>query len=594
MVGCNTSLRVYNFVDDVDTQDEDELQEVCNDLLDLVSAAGGIYRLRIIADGGQSSSPYVEVLFHSEQCAVRAAGAINGVVCAGKTIVAQVAVEAQAVSTTVPPSSVGPSAIEESASTLDEPGRVSLFDWVSMAEVTDAEEAQEALNDAHELCSSFGRISRVWLERRQSISMHTTSSAVAAEGRDGTTGLPWMAVLFSNLAAALACVQAWEGKIVGGTAVSACVYDRASYEQGMLADAGRVAQSSGIEWCVRFVSFAADEEVADSDERVELMSNLAVLLQSLESTIAPDALCFVSSLSVEGSNDVLLSVASLQDAAVLQRRLGALVVGGEPLQVDVVQLPSGAAALLRPTGQAADAVGTYPDGWIQVCDVMGTSVVMVQSFLSEEDLEDSEGLPEMKRDLLSLASGVGVDIVRDVLRVQVVGTNNPHRGGEDGNRLDIQADDEDQVVAVVEFASAALALEAALYLDERVVAGAPLRVILNEPLAVTSASVASGAELLISRDYNSSSLRGADSAPRAASTGDGTCLYSMDVDVPAVLETVADSSATHNHLSPAPVPVDGGSKYTQARALPRLEAHHQPNLPIPVRRPISLASQGFR
>jgi hypothetical protein len=562
------SMWVHNFVDDVDSQDEDELQEVCNDLLSLIEGAGGLVRVRVMAGTSASAAPYVEVLFNSESGAKRAAEAITGVICGGRPILAETTADVHTIES--PPERQ----LHESGAT---PGRVSFFGWASIDEVADAEDAQEVLNDAHEICSSFGRITRVWLERRSC----TACAHVPRMDPSGSEeSIACAMVQCSTVQCAVIIAQALDGKTVGGSTISAALYDRYWYERGVYEGCGEIALSNDIHrWCVRFVAFAGLDEVADTDERSELTSNLSRLLESLGVHILPQSLYFVSSASSEGSVDVLLVQPDLLEASALQNRLSALIVGGEPLQVDVIYLPGDVPQ--NTDSNEESGITAYPSGWRQVCDVAGTAVVSVRGFFSAEDLEPgaAEDLVQTKRDMLSLVPGT--DATRDVMRVHVARED---RSGS-GRELDSREVEAGALVAVVEFASAAHALDAALHLDARVVGGSPLLVVLNEPLRYSFS-----AELLMARDYptgstDSAAAGGTPTHTRMTRSANDICLYSMDV-VEEGNETnpVTDpTGAAVEEQNPAAIPASGESKYAAARALPRLDAHLQPNLPIPVR-----------
>jgi hypothetical protein len=562
------SMWVHNFVDDVDSQDEDELQEVCNDLLSLIEGAGGLVRVRVMAGTSASAAPYVEVLFNSESGAKRAAEAITGVICGGRPILAETTADVHTIES--PPERQ----LHESGAT---PGRVSFFRWASIDEVADAEDAQEVLNDAHEICSSFGRITRVWLERRSC----TAFAHVPRMDPSGSEGnITCAMVQCSTVQSAVIIAQALDGKTVGGSTISAALYDRYRYERGVYEGCGEIALSNDIHrWCVRFVAFAGLDEVADTDERSELTSNLSLLLESLGVHILPQSLYFVSSASSEGSVDVLLVQPDLLEASALQNRLSALIVGGEPLQVDVIYLPG--VVPQNTDSNEESGVAAYPSGWRQVCDAAGTAVVSVRGFFSAEDLEPgaAEDLVQTKRDMLSLVPGM--DATRDVMRVHVARED---RSGS-GREVDSREVEAGALVAVVEFASAAHALDAALHLDARVVGGSPLLVVLNEPLRYSFS-----AELLMARDYptgstDSAAAGGTPTHSRMTRSANDICLYSMDV-VEEGDETnpVTDpTGAAVEEENPAAIPSSGESKYAAARALPRLDAHLQPNLPITVR-----------
>jgi hypothetical protein len=562
------SMWVYNFVDDVDSQDEDELQEVCNDLLSLIEGAGGLVRVRVMAGTSASAAPYVEVLFNSESGAKRAAEAITGVICGGRPILAETTADVHTIES--PPERQ----LHESGAT---PGRVSFFGWASIDEVADAEDAQEVLNDAHEICSSFGRITRVWLERRSC----TAFAHVPHMDPSGSEGnITCAMVQCSTVQCAVIIAQALDGKTVGGSTISAALYDRYRYERGVYEGYGEIALSNDIHrWCVRFVAFAGIDEVADTDERSELISNLSLLLESLGVHIPPQSLCFVSSASSVGSVDVLLVQPDLLEASALQNRLSALIVGGEPLQVDVIYLPGDVPQ--NTDSNEESGVAAYPSGWRQVCDAAGTAVVSVRGFFSAEDLEPgaAEDLVQTKRDMLSLVPGM--DATRDVMRVHVARED---RSGS-GREVDSREVEAGALVAVVEFASAAHGLDAALHLDARVVGGSPLLVVLNEPLRYSFS-----AELLMARDYptgstDSAAAGGTPTHTRMTRSANDICLYSMDV-VEEGDETnpVTDpTGAAEEEENPAAIPSSGEPKYAAARALPRLDAHLQPNLPITVR-----------
>jgi hypothetical protein len=332
---------------------------------------------------------------------------------------------------------------------------------------------------------------------------------------------------------------------------------------------------------------------------MELLSNLSAIVQGGGSELVLNRAWFVQQRTVamteedhagEAEVDVILPVSSLQQASAMREHLSTQRVAGSLLCADIIALEVESVSaqvsnsLLSRYSDTEDTIVSDGGDLVErvscLCSRTGAAVVVVKNYFSEEDLEDSEDLAQLKADLLELC-GDAPGIPGGVVRVHTV--RGSHLAEEEEEDVPIEGECAlESMVVVVTFARREDALEAMLHLDERVVGGDTLLVLMGNTSAFD-------AEVLISQDFPASGGAALHQPTLAGSEECGTpgqgqqheleCVYEEefaieDIQPRAVIESGLD--ATTESRGP------GGSKYVEAGALPKLDWHDQPNLPIPV------------
>lgn len=652
-------IHVYNYIDDVDCSDPDEAMEACNDLKDLLQSTGNILGINVLSLNNQQGqkisqySSFVEVTLSNLNEAISAVEAINGIICGGKPILAalkDIQICDIPISTGMNNStSMQPSLSTNSASStnqLSSSGRIIISNMITEDVLQDEEEMQEIISDVHDLCSMFGSISRVWAEycpsllalSKPSCDEPHTILALSKIGLDEPhTPLgciipvqprdPWVLLQCTSVDSAMTAISNLRGKIVGGSTILADYYDYYSYTHDVY-DEKLIITDIEVESSIwlRLRGFASLDEISDEDERAEVLDNLLALLLLAGIDSTQDAVRFIrfpeSCMDVENPSvlllDVCVPVVGVSQAMSARAHLAQQCMAGKALQVDVVTMQL--SALTTPSGLYYDAAKSS-DEYIcrSICNCRGSMVVVVRSFLTLEDLEEEDGLVQVKRDLLQLAfvpsDHVHTISAGTVSRVHIVSNNNiitvPIGSNDaDGNSGSSSFGSAGYVVGV-DFRVETDALDAMLQLDGRMVSGASLTVHCYSHIEGFESTCRDGSidfatrSIIASKEYNteltSDYAQGTARAPLDMQKY--RCVFSVGYEQPTLsssLDQLPTALDHCSHDSPSPLTVDsttqnvaevgdsektpnGMSKYREARAVPKLEVHSQPNLPLPVR-----------
>lgn len=621
-------LHIFNFVDEVDLEDESEVMEVAANLRELLQSVGEILQIRIMVSS--TGEAHAEVTFVDPMIADRAMGVLQGLVCGGQEIRTSRTFPLQPVCRPVS-SPVLDSVVPESSSGSEI--ALYLHNLVSTEAIKDEDEVQEILNDIQQLCGVFGDVKRVWIEAREA-NMETAPQSVLSGPPTATaSNLPWAVLHCSDLQDCLARAKALQSHVIAGCPLATFLHCGENNDgeefcdehlsRLLLSDAANGSDEENendVQHALRLTAFVNEEEIESEEERAEVLDNLRGLVESADGGLVSTGTLFVkrAGSATRGRDiavDVLVLLPSLVTCATLHKQLQNRMIGGQALCADILQIvstqgsPEGShesspltsvASQLCAYGlnqtQLLSADGTERARLRRVCGRSGAAVLVVQNFFSAEDLEESGesgDLAVMKRDLLRLSlclSGSTEDSIVEIVpsdfiqRVSVVTQVSTTRANSCSVASGASGDETDSVlyVAGVQFDLPAQAEEAMLHLDQRVVGGAELKAIVE-----LCRSFGDGAAPTIisqlQKVASSSSPAPADPLTMATTTTTNTaelfCLYREEYTPNRILD---GNSSSGGVAAPSAEPTAKVSKYDAARALPKLPKHEAPRLSIPV------------
>lgn len=603
-------IHVFNFVEDADLNDEAELVEIVANMKELLQPVGEVMRIRVLY-AQTNSSAHVEVTFIDAIIADKAIAVIEGLVCGGQKLAASRSVMCTAAST-----ALNPARAENTPQVFStNPNGTSalyLFNMVSSEVLEDPEETQEVHNDVQELCNVFGAVKKVWIETRETATRVAVCSLPSIPAH-ASANLPWAVTCFSHIQDCIASAHNAATHTVAGCPLAAYLYNYDAYQNEHWHPHNLLAvgcsEEENICFAVRLLAFCNVEELQSEEECEETFDNVRSLVcEACEGANADEVLCAKSTNDVS-LVDIIVLVASLDIAATVYTALSCRVMGGQPLQVDILQLVlSDRAAPLRPRGAEilhsydphgaiADHHGSVVAHTARVCSPQGAAALVVQNYFSAEDLDEGgeAEVAEMKRDLLALCErpSRGAQAVAEgemggnkssqscarqegfVHRVHVVRELNLFGKSESAGP---QPSGETQYVAGVEFVLPSQAHDAMLHLDERIIGGAELTARI-ERRGLTSTST-------VFVEENTSLDQAGPGGGGSSSPGNNPhdigieflCLF-MEEYLPT---EPADNAKTGHDQTPG-AGAQAVSKYVEAKAAPKLSGHDAPRLAIPVR-----------
>ena len=190
----NNTIRIYNYVDDIDLSDEFEVRETVSELRGLLQTLGAIEEIRVMVATSEHAeiSAFAAVTFSTELSATNAISVLCGLVCGGRALEASLdtaTIDKTGILThrEATDSHATVSAISSSAVNISPTVALCLYNMVSADTLDDEDEVQEVLGDVKELCQVFGDFHSVWIERREaakqgqssSLLRHNTAAATA-------------------------------------------------------------------------------------------------------------------------------------------------------------------------------------------------------------------------------------------------------------------------------------------------------------------------------------------------------------------------------------------------------------------------------
>jgi len=638
-----TSVYIFNFVNDIDLDDEAELLEVVSNLRELLKCIGDIGSAKIMLSPGNLQA-HAEVTFADLGTAQKAVAVVEGLVCGGQQLHASLTYSAYTKKQTFKATPVQ----ETDTPALASPSAVlTLYNMVSGENTADEEETQEVLHDVQELCAVFGDVQRVWIEQRETVQSSASTfptpdftDNVSSVAEYIVTNLPWAVVHYSNIQECIASRHNLSTQVVAGSNLIAHFYDMSAHQQQVFQDRHVIREecnddgSEKDQYALRLIAFVSTEELEGEEERTEVMDNIDALVDAQSNASIRFVSCSPSSNAPSPVVDVLIIVSNLSDCVSLFERVKKQIIGGEQVHADILHIVSTTAeSILGVT--TSDEVLTYhkqgyectllhTNGTVvaevrQLCDTEGTAALVVQDYFTPDDLEsDCESdLVEMKKDLLRLAKqdvhpqeGATSHLLNDsyVQSVRIVRKIDAGVQSDSSTAIlnTFPSDSSSMIhyVACVAFAQPSQAEDAMLHLDERIIGGAELRAA-RDSLGASFCARKTVAELTIAPEEERP-----DVVPTSTTLGDENelttapaellCLFSIEyISTPEnncelVGPNAADEDGQGNRSG---VAICEGknvvSKYVEAQALPKLPVHSAPRLPIPVRKSTSRAIQSM-
>ena len=335
-------LSMYNFVDDIDLEDKDEVGEVISDVKELLMPFGCLSHVAVMVcdvlcpTGSVERAALVEATFDSLASAQSARSVLDGAMIGGRAIDIELQhdgenldVELQYYHGTAVASDTHnidscPSQSNSSSSVLPNPpcpphatpqgDAGSCMSIVLMLEhivtrdsMEDEDEVQEVLRDLREICSTYGPVSSVWIEQRMRSTRSDDDADDATIHHDKSVGndylagatkpslLPWALLQYSSLGLAAHAVSNLDGLMISGSKIEASLYDWAAYNQAVFSDdffigsiaiAGLIPPPSSAPstpysyplHALRLKKFIRMDQIDDEDEERELLQDLQSLL----------------------------------------------------------------------------------------------------------------------------------------------------------------------------------------------------------------------------------------------------------------------------------------------------------------------------
>jgi hypothetical protein len=287
-------LSIYDFVDDIDLEDKDEVGEVINDVKELLMPFGCLSHVAVMVgdvfcpSGSVERTALVEATFDSLASAQSARSVLDGAMIGGRAIDIElhygksldeerkyyhgtdengvdVASETGYTDPSPSPSNSSTSVLPVSpcpphTTPLYDAGAMSCISIVLMLEhivtrdnMEDEDEVQEVLRDMREICGTYGPVASVWIEQRMRSSRSDDDAldrCATIEGRDndrsvvddyyvGATKpsqLPWALLQYSSLGLAAHAASNLDGLMISGSRIEASLYDWAAYNRGEFSD----------------------------------------------------------------------------------------------------------------------------------------------------------------------------------------------------------------------------------------------------------------------------------------------------------------------------------------------------------------------
>lgn len=430
------TVHLYNFVTPDDIHEEEERSEICSNVKELLHSFGHITSIKIFQPITirENSRCYVAVTFNEAISASRAARSIDGLVFGGMPIQARLAAA----------ESLAPSAVstandsdENSHNTFD--GSKSKFSgsvvclekMITASDVADPEEAAEVLSDLYSLCSTFGGIANIWIQKKIiDVSANNEAAARNPEKKQSTSDFaehPWGLIEYSDLEDAIHSINSLNKRVISGEVLSANLFDYTAfsnqhyYEEHVI-PLEMAAQES---YAVRLLGFVDRRQLQDEDEILEIIHDIQSIFTEKVPGLSIASIYFVAPSTqdpvvADAPLDAIVSLPTLQDALVLVRFLGQQIISGEALAVHIEAVRFDDHMLNLGDKEVCNIVlyqhhgssaGLFESQRPLVSRRLHSSsvdgaVVLIKNYFLPDDLNDARGKSEemaaLKRDLLQL------------------------------------------------------------------------------------------------------------------------------------------------------------------------------------------------
>jgi len=338
--GTMCVLFIYNFADDIDLEDKDEVSEVINDVKELLMPFKCLVHVAVMVgdvlsnSGSVERTAIVEATFDSVESGQLARNVLNGAMIGGRSIDIEIDVHDDGenldresnynhgsdgnraatcssqsnASCDLPPATPCPPdvALYGGGTASCVSGVLLLEHIVTKDNMEDEDEVQEVLRDLREICGTYGSVASVWIEQRT-----TTRSDDAVDGTVGNEGnvddyctgvtkpslLPWALLQYSSLELAAHAVSNLNGVVICGSRIEARLYDWVALNQSLFSEDFFIgstvcdcategltnsssAPSTYSSHALRLKRFIRMDQIEDEEEEQELLQDLQSLLAS--------------------------------------------------------------------------------------------------------------------------------------------------------------------------------------------------------------------------------------------------------------------------------------------------------------------------
>jgi hypothetical protein len=434
-------VHLYNFVTLDDIQESEDCEEICSNVRELLHSFGHIKSIKIFRPTNipDYSCCYVAVTFSEANSASRATRSIDGLVFGGAPLQARLAASEFSALTILSVSGnednyqkvIDRSQFKSSGSV------VCLENMITASDVADPDEAAEVLSDIYSLCSAFGSIANIWIQKKAVDSKTNNEQVVVKTAALWHSDVPWGLVEYSDIEDAIHSINILNKRLVGGEILSATLFDYTAFSSHDYGEENIIPLESAYQetFAVRLLGFVERKQLEDEDEIQEIINDIQSIFTEKVPGLSITSIYFVNSntqdvVLTDAALDAIVSLPTLHDALVLARFLGQQVISGEALAVHVEALRhvDSAEILSAAAGDFFNSVlhhhqcsKTSLSGSQQQLPSLSLvtrrlysssadgAVVLVKNYFLADDLIDARGKSEdmaaLKRDLLQLTRG---------------------------------------------------------------------------------------------------------------------------------------------------------------------------------------------
>lgn len=434
-----STVHLYNFITPADIHEEEERNEICANVKELLHSFGHITSIKIFQPITirENSRCYVTVTFNEAISASRAAMSIDGLVFGGMPIQARLA----ASESLDAPDSIVNDIQENFQNKLDgsqsklSGSVVCLEKMITSSDVADPEEAAEVLSDLYTLCSTFGNIANIWIQKKTvDVNANNEVAGLKAgkkprppEKASDFAEHPWGLIEYSDLDDAIHSITSLNNRVIGGEVLSATLFDYTAFSNQQYCEEHVIPLETAFResYAVRLLGFVERRQLDDEDEILEIINDIQSIFTEKVPGISIVFIYFVAPSTqdpvvADAALDAIVSLPSLHDALVLVRFLGQQIISGEALAVHVEALRFDDQVLNMGDSDVSNVV-LYQHN-CSSGDLVGSqrplvsrrlhsssfdgAVVLIKNYFLSDDLNDARGKSEdmaaLKRDLLTL------------------------------------------------------------------------------------------------------------------------------------------------------------------------------------------------
>jgi len=293
-------LQVFNFCKGVNWEDADEIEELANNIVELLSSIASVSKIRFmrakLRDIEGEGNDMVEVQFHSQTMAELAKTMLDGLTVGGEKL-SVVLCQYNQVFATEQMNEQG----QEKGSLVSIADILHLQHFLTLEDLEDLDGAEETLQDIYSLCQSFAHVPRVWIEQRKCNtrvipSYHTCNTASTLSRNWTSSAHHLLSLTWCSFDAACTAMLALNRMEIGGEQLVCRFADvtpgrrfdssspRFLIPAFIDSDKEEEKDSDDVYFAIVIRKFAALSAVEDEDEKAEIVSNLQDLVLASSST----------------------------------------------------------------------------------------------------------------------------------------------------------------------------------------------------------------------------------------------------------------------------------------------------------------------